>query len=211
MARARFGGDNGGLSFAPEPPMAELKEARVPDIGGQDDVPVIELLVAVGDTVKLDQGLVTLESDKATMEVPAPFAGVVRELKVGIGDKLSEGSVVAMIEAEAAGGDAKPASGDAKPAAGSAKADQASGDVSTERAEPVAKAPTPSAETGAKVEPANVAAQPDRLAERSIEASASAGKAGGDAEASPRAQPASPPTRRTAWSCPWCATATARA
>ena len=79
--------------------MAELKEARVPDIGGYDDVPVIEVLVAVGDTVAKDQGLVTLESDKATMEVPAPFAGVVRELKVKLGDAISEGSVVAMIEA----------------------------------------------------------------------------------------------------------------
>src|SRR5688500_12616734 len=94
--------------------MAELKEARVPDIGGYDDVPVIELLVAVGDRVKADQGLVTLESDKATMEVPAPFAGVVRELKVKIGDKLSEGSVVAVIEAEDAAGDPKAA--EAKPA-----------------------------------------------------------------------------------------------
>src|SRR4249919_3125918 len=73
-------------------------EVKVPDIGGYDDVPVIELLVAVGDTVKLDQGLVTLESDKATMEVPAPFAGVVRELKVKLGDKVSEGGVVALIE-----------------------------------------------------------------------------------------------------------------
>jgi len=78
--------------------MAELKEARVPDIGDYDGVPVIELLVAVGDTVTQDQGLVTLESDKATMEVPAPFAGVVRELKVKIGDQLAEGSVVALIE-----------------------------------------------------------------------------------------------------------------
>ncbi|WP_226469307.1 dihydrolipoyllysine-residue acetyltransferase [Luteimonas panaciterrae] len=78
--------------------MADLKEARVPDIGDFDDVPVIEVLVAVGDTVAKDQGLVTLESDKATMEVPAPFAGVVRELKVKVGDALSEGSVVAVIE-----------------------------------------------------------------------------------------------------------------
>ncbi len=78
--------------------MAELKEARVPDIGDYDGVPVIELLVAVGDTVSQDQGLVTLESDKATMEVPAPFAGVVRELKVKLGDELAEGSVVALIE-----------------------------------------------------------------------------------------------------------------
>ena len=66
--------------------MAELKEARVPDIGDYNDVPVIEVLVAVGDTVAKDQGLVTLESDKATMEVPAPFAGVVSELKVKVGD-----------------------------------------------------------------------------------------------------------------------------
>ena len=79
--------------------MADLKEARVPDIGGYDDVPVIEVLVAVGDTVAKDQGLVTLESDKATMEVPAPFAGVIRELKVKVGDAVSEGSVVAMVEA----------------------------------------------------------------------------------------------------------------
>jgi len=76
-----------------------LKEARVPDIGSHHDVPVIEILVAVGDTVARDQGLVTLESDKATMEVPAPFAGVVRELKVKLGDTVGEGSVVAMIEA----------------------------------------------------------------------------------------------------------------
>src|SRR5512141_3430100 len=78
-------------------------EVKVPDIGGYDDVPVIEVLVAVGDTVTVDQGLVTLESDKATMEVPAPFAGVIRELKVKLGDKVSEGGVVALIEpAEAA-------------------------------------------------------------------------------------------------------------
>ena len=91
------------------------KEARVPDIGNYTDVPVIELLVAVGDTVKADQGLVTLESDKATMEVPAPFAGVVKELKVKVGDSLSEGSVVAIIE-EAAGGESAPAPKAAEPA-----------------------------------------------------------------------------------------------
>jgi pyruvate dehydrogenase E2 component (dihydrolipoamide acetyltransferase) len=79
--------------------MSQINEARVPDIGGYNDVPVIEVLVAVGDTVKKDQGLVTLESDKATMEVPSPLAGVVKELKVKVGDALSEGSVVALIEA----------------------------------------------------------------------------------------------------------------
>ena len=92
--------------------MAELKEARVPDIGNYDGVPVIELLVAVGDTVKQDQGLVTLESDKATMEVPAPFAGVVRELKVKVGDKLAEGSVVALIEASDGAAAPAPAKAD---------------------------------------------------------------------------------------------------
>ncbi len=75
-----------------------LKEARVPDIGGYADVPVIEILVSPGDTVSKDQGLVTLESDKATMEVPAPFDGVVREIKVKLGDEVAEGSVVALIE-----------------------------------------------------------------------------------------------------------------
>ena len=79
--------------------MAEIKEALVPDIGDYSDIPVIEVLVAVGDTVSKDQGLVTLESDKATMEVPSSVAGVVKELKVKVGDRLSEGTVVALIEA----------------------------------------------------------------------------------------------------------------
>ena len=78
--------------------MAELKQATVPDIGNYTNVPVIEVLVRPGDAVAKDQGLVTLESDKATMEVPAPFAGVVREIKVKLGDEVSEGAVVAVIE-----------------------------------------------------------------------------------------------------------------
>ncbi|MBS0464996.1 MAG: FAD-dependent oxidoreductase, partial [Proteobacteria bacterium] len=85
--------------------MGQLHEAKVPDIGNHTGVPVIEVLVKVGDVVKQDQGLVTLESDKATMEVPAPLAGIVKDLKVKLGDKLSEGSVVAVIEvADAATG-----------------------------------------------------------------------------------------------------------
>jgi pyruvate dehydrogenase E2 component (dihydrolipoamide acetyltransferase) len=79
--------------------MTALKEAHVPDIGDFEGIPVIEILVAVGDTVAKDQGLVTLESDKATMEVPSPFAGVVREIKVKLGDNVSEGALVALIEA----------------------------------------------------------------------------------------------------------------
>ncbi|RBD07483.1 dihydrolipoamide acetyltransferase, partial [Xanthomonas oryzae pv. oryzae] len=68
--------------------MAEIKEALVPDIGDYSDVPVIEVLVSVGDTVSKDQSLVTLESDKATMEVPSSVSGVVKEIKVKLGDSL---------------------------------------------------------------------------------------------------------------------------
>ncbi|MEA9825293.1 dihydrolipoyl dehydrogenase [Xanthomonas campestris pv. raphani] len=81
-------------------------EIKVPDIGDYSDVPVIEVLVAVGDSVVKDQGLVTLESDKATLEVPSSAAGVVKELKVKIGDNLSEGAVVLLLETE---GEAAPA------------------------------------------------------------------------------------------------------
>ena len=85
--------------------MAQSVEVKVPDIGGFDDVPVIEVLVAEGDAVAKDQGLVTLESDKATMEVPSPVAGTIKSLKVKVGDSVSEGKVIAVVEAagEAAG------------------------------------------------------------------------------------------------------------
>ncbi|HEV7269241.1 dihydrolipoyl dehydrogenase [Pseudoxanthomonas sp.] len=104
-----------------------LIEAKVPDIGDYDGVPVIEILVAVGDTVKKDQGLVTLESDKATMEVPSPAAGVIREIKVKLGDELAEGSLVAIIEGEgaAASAPAKAAPVAPSPAAPAAPATSA--------------------------------------------------------------------------------------
>ena len=79
-----------------------LVEVKVPDIGDFSDVPVIEILVAVGDTVKKDQGLVTLESDKATMEVPAIADGTIKALKVKLGDTVSEGAVIAVIDSAAA-------------------------------------------------------------------------------------------------------------
>ncbi len=85
--------------------MAAAKEVKVPDIGGFDNVPVIEILVQPGDTVDKDQGLVTLESDKATMEVPAPFAGTVKEVKVSEGDEVAEGSVIALVEESASADD----------------------------------------------------------------------------------------------------------
>ncbi|WP_424683067.1 dihydrolipoyllysine-residue acetyltransferase [Frateuria sp. YIM B11624] len=113
---------------APQPPPAAppaggggVREARVPDIGGHDNVPVIEVLVKVGDTVAKDQSLITLESDKATMEVPAPFEGVVKELKLKVGDEVSEGAVIALIESGAAApapAAAAPSSPDAQSATG---------------------------------------------------------------------------------------------
>jgi dihydrolipoamide dehydrogenase len=78
-----------------------LVEIKVPDIGDFKEVEVIELLVKVGDVVKVDQSLITVESDKASMEIPCNMAGVVKELKVKIGDKVAEGSVVLMLEAQA--------------------------------------------------------------------------------------------------------------
>ena len=81
--------------------MADLKEALVPDIG-HADVPVIEVLVKVGDRVEKEQSLITLESDKATMEVPAPFAGTIKELKLKVGDEVSEGALIAIIEVDGA-------------------------------------------------------------------------------------------------------------
>src|SRR5690349_15212616 len=74
-------------------------EVKVPDIGDFKDVAVIELLVKPGDTVKVEQSLVTVESDKASMEIPSTHAGVVRELKVKVGDKVSEGSVLLTMDA----------------------------------------------------------------------------------------------------------------
>ena len=78
--------------------MSSVIEVKVPDIGDYKDVPVIEVLVKPGDTIKKEDSLVTLESDKATMEVPAPEAGVVKELKVKLGDKVSEGVVLLLLE-----------------------------------------------------------------------------------------------------------------
>ncbi|AWH34540.1 MULTISPECIES: dihydrolipoyllysine-residue acetyltransferase [Stenotrophomonas] len=130
--------------------MAEIKEALVPDIGDYSDIPVIEVLVAVGDTVKKDQGLVTLESDKATMEVPSSVAGVVKEIKVKVGDNLSEGKVVALIEV-AEGEAAKPAAAAPAPAPAPAKA--AAPAAATQSAPaPAAAAPAAPAASGGAVE-----------------------------------------------------------
>ncbi len=82
--------------------MSKLVEVKVPDIGDYNDIPVIEICVQVGDRVEVDDALVTLESDKATMDVPASAAGIVKEIRVVLGDRLSQGRVVALLESAAA-------------------------------------------------------------------------------------------------------------
>ena len=104
--------------------MAELTEVRVPDIGDFSEVPVIEILVEVGDRIRPEDPLVTLESDKATMDVPAPAGGVVREVAVAVGDNVSEGSVLLRIAAGNGGGAASEESAPAG-AGGSGTADMA--------------------------------------------------------------------------------------
>jgi pyruvate dehydrogenase E2 component (dihydrolipoamide acetyltransferase) len=136
-------------------------EVKVPDIGDFTNIPVIEVLVKVGDTVRAEDALVTLESDKATMEVPAPSAGVVKELKVKLGDKVSEGSVILILEA--ADGAAKPAAGSAtdaaKPATSSAPAASALAAPSAAPAAPTT-AQSDGAETGVPNQPGRAAINP---------------------------------------------------
>ncbi|HEY5971765.1 MAG TPA: dihydrolipoyl dehydrogenase [Pseudoxanthomonas sp.] len=134
-------------------------EIKVPDIGDYTDVPVIEILVAVGDTVKKDQGLVTLESDKATLEVPSSAAGVVKELKVKLGDTLSEGSVVAILEAEGASATPLPPAGESLPRTGSgvgarsATGEGASGATPSPQPQPLEAASIPASGRGGVTPP----------------------------------------------------------
>ncbi|EOV8490138.1 pyruvate dehydrogenase complex dihydrolipoyllysine-residue acetyltransferase [Escherichia coli] len=102
-------------------PAAGVKEVNVPDIGG-DEVEVTEVMVKVGDKVAAEQSLITVEGDKASMEVPAPFAGVVKELKVNVGDKVKTGSLIMIFEVEGAAPAAAPAPA-AKAEAPAAKAE----------------------------------------------------------------------------------------
>jgi len=99
-----------------------LKEVLVPDIGNFDSVDVIEVLVKAGDTIAKDDSLITVESDKASMDIPAPFSGVVKEVKTKIGDKISQGSLILMLEESAAGAMEKPPAPAAAPVAEAPKA-----------------------------------------------------------------------------------------
>jgi dihydrolipoamide dehydrogenase len=107
-----------------------VQEVRVPDIGDFSDVPIIEIHVAAGDTVAVDDPIVTLESDKATMDVPAPMAGTVTAVPVSVGDTVSQGDVI--LSVEVAGAEAAPAAETAQPAA-----------TATTPAQPAAAAPAP--------------------------------------------------------------------
>ncbi len=119
-----------------------LIEVKVPDIGDFDEVSVIELLVQPGDTVQPEQSLITVESDKASMEIPSSAGGVVKELKVKLGDKVSEGTVVVMLESAGAAVPA-PAPAAAPAAAAPAPAPAAPTPVAVPAAPAVAPAPLP--------------------------------------------------------------------
>jgi len=135
--------------------MANTIEIKIPDLGGADTVEVIELLVSAGDTVELDDSLLTLESDKASMEVPAASAGVIQSLTVSIGDTVSEGDVIGTMDAVEAGGaaeaesaaepEAQEQAAEPEPAAAEAPADAKPAPAAAQAA------PTPTA--GASVSP----------------------------------------------------------
>ena len=123
---------------AAAPAAGGVVEVKVPDIGDFKEVEVIEVMVKVGDTVKVDQSLLTVESDKASMEIPSSTAGVVKEIKVKVGDKVGEGSLVLLVEAAGA---AAPAA--AAPAAPAAAAPAAAAAAAPAAAPAAASAPAP--------------------------------------------------------------------
>src|ERR1700756_4199797 len=102
--------------------MAASVQVKVPDIGDFRDVQVIEILVKPGQAIKAEQSLITLESDKASMEIPSPTAGIVRELKVKLGDKVSEGSPILELEPASAPSAEAPGATAGKPVRGAGAA-----------------------------------------------------------------------------------------
>lgn len=122
--------------------MAEINKVQVPDIGGFKGVTVIEVSVKAGDTVEAEQTLITVETDKATMDVPAPFAGVVKEMKIKVGDKVSEGDLIALIEGGAAVAKTTAPVAAPQAAAPAVSAPKPAPVVATAAAAPVATAPT---------------------------------------------------------------------
>ena len=119
-----------------------LLDIHVPDIGDFDEVAVIELLVKPGDTIRAEQSLITVESDKASMEIPSSHAGVVKEVKVKLGDKVKQGSVVVVLEA-AASATPSAAASTAAPSAATSEAPATA--PSAAAPAPAAVSPAPSA------------------------------------------------------------------
>jgi pyruvate dehydrogenase E2 component (dihydrolipoamide acetyltransferase) len=115
--------------------MAERVEFTLPDIGDFHDVDVVEVLVSVGQRVEKEQSLIVLESDKATMEIPSPVAGVIEALHVGVGDRVNEGDPIAVIRAEGGVPEAKPATRPQPPAAPAPKPEPAAAHAPAHRAE----------------------------------------------------------------------------
>ncbi|MFZ9962041.1 MAG: dihydrolipoyllysine-residue acetyltransferase [Burkholderiales bacterium] len=129
--------------------MANLKDVLVPDIGDFKNIPVIEVLVKPGDKVSAEESLITLESDKATMEVPAPFDGVVKEMKIKVGDTVSEGTAILTIEALGDAPSAAPEPKAAEPAPEKTPPKPVEEKIST-TPPPVSKAPSAPAPTVSK-------------------------------------------------------------
>lgn len=132
--------------------MGAIKEVLVPDIGDFKDVPVIEILVKAGDRIDAETSVITLESDKATMEVPTPEAGVVKEIKVKVGDKVAQGTLVLTLEVETGGASsvaaAAPAPAPVAPAPAAAPAPVAPPVLATAPSPTAAPAPPPVAPAG---------------------------------------------------------------
>ena len=143
--------------------MANTIEVKVPDIGGHDNVPVIEVLVKPGDTVAKEQSLITLESDKATMEVPSSTAGTVKELKVKVGDEVSEGAVILVLEAS----DTASSSGkaDAPPPSPSGRGAGGEGPASPGASASPAPSPQPSPQKGEGAKAPQAAASTGKAAD----------------------------------------------
>jgi pyruvate dehydrogenase E2 component (dihydrolipoamide acetyltransferase) len=174
--------------------MADLVEVKVPDIGDYKDVPVIEVFVKPGDAVGAEDSLLTLESDKATMEVPSPSAGVVKELRVKVGDKVSEGSLLLMLEAAEGKGAAGPAQTQTQPPPAPSPAAPAAGERSqAAQPAPAAAAPAPRSEAA----PAPPKAEPQAPPASRAPAERDTSRAPIDEEAFGKAH-ASPSVRRLA-------------
>ena len=169
--------------------MTELTEVRVPDIGDFSDIPVIEVLVEVGDRIRPEDPLVTLESDKATMDVPAPAGGVVRDVAVAVGDNVSEGSVLLMIALDGAGAEQEDDS-----SSGSRSTTEIPGEAPAEAEGAAAAGDTPASGGTADAAPAGEssasltgAAAPPSMAESSDTMPPAGGSEEGASEPDPRA------------------------